>query len=107
MLYTKEQVMNGITSYIDSEVVSKLPTAGKWIVGTASALALKKAMNIDDQSLKMLGIVNADGLWDIDQLAAVLKENASRYGNIQISLPVVGLMTFTQADIDLVRSHII
>ena len=106
MLYTKEQVMHGIAAYIDNEVISKMPTAAKWIIGTGAALVVRNAENIDTSTMQMLGVVNNDGLWDVDMLAEVMKQNAERFGNIQLSIPIVGQMTFTSKDIDLLRRYI-
>lgn len=106
MLYTKEQVTNGLINYIDNEVVNQLPTAGKWIVGTAAALVMKNIDKINTETMEMLGIVSNDGMWDVDMLASSLKENARRYGNIQITYPIVGTMVFTPEDIDLARGYI-
>lgn len=107
MLYTKEQVLNGIASYLDDEVMSKLPTHGKWIMGTAIALSRDNISEIlNNPYIKMLGIVNADGLWDVDKLASALKATAERYGNIQLDLPIIGRLTFSAEDVDLMRRHI-
>lgn len=109
MMYTKEQVINGITGYVDGEVIPKLPTAGKWIMGTAVAMALKSGSDIINKNadtLRMIGAMNSDGMIDVDKVAPVLKEQAARYGVIQIDLPVIGAMTFSDHDIDLLRGYI-
>lgn len=40
MLATKEQFTNGLVKYIDNEVISRLDSSGKWVVGTISFLVI-------------------------------------------------------------------
>jgi len=42
-MINQEQLVNGIIRYMDAEVMSVLPISGKWIAGTAVALASTKA----------------------------------------------------------------
>ena len=111
MLYTKEQVIKGLTQYIDCEIIARLPTAGKWVAGTVLGLSLKNIQNLinyaqEDEAVKLLGIFNQDGLIDIDKIAGIAKKNASKYGNVVLSYPVLGQLTFTPDDIDLLKEYI-
>jgi len=54
----------------------------------------------------MMGIMNSDGMIDVDKVAPILKEQAAKYGVIQLNLPVIGAMTFNDHDIDLIRGYI-
>lgn len=45
-MYNADQVLNGLISYADSEIMGKLPTSGKWIMGTAIGLASNKAQTV-------------------------------------------------------------
>ena len=42
--YTK--VINGITRYIDEEVVNKLTGAPRWIIGTGAGIMMNKATDV-------------------------------------------------------------
>lgn len=108
MLYTKEQVVNGLNNWVDEEIIPRLPTSGKWIIGTAVGLAMSNADAVlSNGSLKVLGIVNADGLIDADKLCSELKHSADRYGKLTVSFPFIGTMAFGPEDIENARRHIV
>ncbi len=109
MLYTSEQVTKGLISYIDNEVIAKLPTTGKILAGTAVALAVRNNSALLNNAwgfFRNLGVLNSDGLMDVDQLATVLRENANRYGAIVLEYPLIGKLTFTAEDVDIARRYI-
>lgn len=110
MLYTKEQVMNGLMAYIDNEVINKLPTSGKIIVGASVALAIKNSQSELNNALgtygKQLGVVNGNEQIDIDKLADAVRDSMNRYGEFQIDLPFVGSLTFKGEDVDALRRYI-
>lgn len=100
-----EQVIQGIVNYADNEVMAKLPTSGKWVMGTAMYLASNKAHNVVDVLstnvvAKMLGIVDDEGMIDTDALISAMKEAASKYGNLSVDVPMIGRLTFSSSDID-------
>lgn len=111
MLYTKEQVMNGIISYIDNEIMPHMPTLNKIVIGTGMVLAIKNSETILNNAIntygKILGVVNGEGLIDVDTLADALRENAKKYGSVQINLPMASTITFKSDDIDILRRYII
>lgn len=108
MYVTREQIANGINAYVDAMVIPQLPTAGKWIVGTAVGLSMSNIDSyINSSAFSMLGIVNDQGLVDIDKLAEAVKQNAVKYGKLQLSFPYVGTMTFCSDDIDDLRRYIV
>lgn len=109
MLYTREQVTKGLISYIDNEVIAKLPTTGKILAGTAVALAVRNNSTLLNNAWefgKGLGVMNGDGLMDVDQFANVLRENANRYGAVVLEYPLIGKLTFTAEDVDIARRYI-
>ena len=107
MLYTKEQFINGMITYIDNEVIAKLPTSGKVLAGAAVTLAMKGPLLNNASSIgEKLGVVNGDGLIDADSLAECLRDSMQKYGVIQLNYPLIGQLTFTTEDIDLARRYI-
>ena len=112
MMYTIERVMQGITSYLDAEVMDKLPTSGKWVMGTVVGMASHKAHTVveslkENPVVSMLGIIDEDEHIDADALLDSLKTSAERYGNVTMEIPLVGRLTFTSTDIDHLRSYIV
>lgn len=111
-MVTKEQFMNGLLTYIDNEIIPKLSTAGKWGVGAFVVLASSNGINIINSMLqndvaKALCITNDDGFIDIDLLSKALTTSSKQYGNLQICIPVLGTMTFGEADIESAKRYII
>lgn len=107
-----EQVVNGIIKYADAEVINKLPTSGKWIVGTGIGLASNKVANVievlkENAVVRMLGIIDDSGCIDVDALTASMKASADKYGKLTVEVPLVGRMSFTASDIDTLRNHIL
>lgn len=111
MLYTKEQIVSGLQDYLENEVISQLPTAGKVVAGTCVALAVKDnesfINNLMNNYGKLLGIVNDDGLLDADSVLKALRSNINHYGCVTIDLPLgIGRLIFNEEDIDVLRRYI-
>lgn len=105
MKLNAEQVIQGVVNYADNEVMAKLPTSGKWVVGTAMYIASNKAHNVVDtlsnnMIVKMLGVVDDDGMIDTDMLITAMKTAADKYGNLSVDVPMIGRLTFSSSDID-------
>lgn len=112
MRYNAEQIMQGIMNYIDSEVIVKLPTAGKWVVGTAIGIATTKAVNIvesiqSNAVIKAMDVVDENGLIDVDTVISSLKTSADRYGKITVELPMIGKLAFSSSDVEVLRNYIV
>ena len=108
-MYTSEQVINGLVTYTDREVIPKLGTSGKWIVGTMVGMIGAKASATimkDSAIIKAVGAMDENGLYDVELIAEHLKKSAERYGNLQINVPMVGMMTFTTEDIERAKNYI-
>lgn len=110
-MVTKEQLMNGLLMYVDHEVIPRLTTAGKWGIGTAIILMSQQANQVIDtlasnEVIKMMNIVSDDGLIDEERLSNALRTSAERYGNLQVQIPVLGVLTFNTNDIDMIHMYI-
>lgn len=110
MKLNSEQVIQGLINYADNEVMNKLPTSGKWVMGTAIGLAANNATEVIDTLssnaiVKMLGIIDDNGMIDVDALIDAMRSSADRYGNLTVEVPIVGKLTFSSADVDSLRSY--
>lgn len=106
-----DQVLNGLLKYADHEVINKLNTGGKWIVGTMIAIANQNAAHFMHQLMSnplvnALGIMDEDGNCDVDMLADALTETAQKYGDLKVEFPMVGSMSFSANDVDLLKDYI-
>lgn len=110
-MYTSAQVLNGITNYAEKEIIAKLPTAGKWIIGAGIGMAMQNIQKIitdlgKNETVKMLGVVDENGNIDVDSVTQHLKESAKKYGKMRVQIPILGEMTFSDEDIEMVKKYI-
>lgn len=111
MKVSAEQIINGMTQYVDGEVIAKLPTMGKWVLGASIGVATHKINDIvhnlnDNTIVKMMGIVDDDGMYDLDIVADNLKHSAQKYGKMIIEVPLIGKLSFNDSDIDNLKMYI-
>lgn len=111
MSYSADQILNGLINYADHEVMDKLPTTGKWVMGTTIGLMTNKANTVIDNLrnnsiVKMLGIIDDDGNIDADALITALKSSADRYGKITVEVPLVGKLSFSSNDVESLRTYL-
>jgi hypothetical protein len=104
------QVVNGVTRYIDSEIVPKVNGFSKLAVAVVLAGAVKNAGNTVEQIktmpiIKMTGLIDEENMVDIETIYEELKKQVAREP-ISMVLPGVGKVTFNHDDIDKMYSHI-
>ena len=106
--YTR--VIQGIASYVDNELVSKLAGSWKaWLLGGMAGIAMSKAEQIfhsvkDNAFVTALGLVEGENI-DVDTLFAELRKQAQK-GTATATLPIIGPVTFGQTDIDALYRYI-
>lgn len=110
-MYTIEQIVCGLSKFVDNEILPKMDTKSKIIVGTVISIAFKKYKVIDqkikeNEMAKTIGVVDENGQYDVDTIADTLKENAEKFGKVQINIPVAGTMTFSADDIEKLKQYI-
>lgn len=111
MKYSTDQVINGLIAYADSEIMGKLPTTGQWVMGTALGLASNKVGSALDvlkgnTIVQMLGIIDEDGMVDVDALTDAMKKSADKYGKITVDIPLVGRLSFSSTDVENLKRYI-
>lgn len=109
MRATVDQFKNGIAKYIDNEITAKVNGFGKWLIPLAGASIINckvEPMIKDNHELLMhMGYMTEDGLIDIDKVYGDVKHIAREKGSIVQHLPLIGDVTFTEADIDMLRRY--
>lgn len=111
MSYSTDQVVRGIINYADNEVMVKLPTTAKWVMGTIIGIASTKSTQVIENLkhnpiVNALGVVDEAGNIDVDTIILSMKDAAEKYGNLTLDVAMLGKMTFSAADIDRLRSYI-
>lgn len=107
-----EKVIDGLNSYIAKEIYPNLNEiqefAARLVVGRInnSSEALK-AYITGNGFIKTLGLVDSEGMVEIDQLLHDVKREVERKGTIQIAVPLIGKLTFNPSDVDSIYDEIV
>ena len=107
--YTK--VINGITRYIDEEIINKLTGASKWVVGTSVGIIMTKAQNVyanlkNNALIKSMEIINDKDEIDIELIYKELKKQAEKTP-MNLNIPMVGVFTLNSQDVDKMYNFIV
>lgn len=110
-MVSKEKFIDGIIEYVDKEVLPPLPTAAQWGIGAIVVIAKGKTEDIISAiqtipAMRALEIVDEEGRIDEHLLCSALSESARRYGNIKVSYPIVGTLSFSERDIERLEHYI-
>ena len=104
------QVVNGVTRYIDDEIIPKLEGWSKLGMAIVLSGAVKRGDTLVEQIkaipvVKMIGIVDDENRVDIETIYKELKKQLEKEP-ISMVLPGVGKVTFTHQDADKLYTHI-
>ncbi len=106
-MITIQQVEQGITRFIDGEIMPKLTGWRKVGMGVYIALITRNCSNListykDHPAIVVLNIIEGDYI-DIDAVYnALLRQMAEP---INIEIPVIGALTLDRADLDKLYSY--
>ena len=103
-MVAKEQILNGLITYLDTYVMPELPTSGKWALGAGVVILSGNYKTVfknisSEPMIKALNVIDSKDNVDIDTLASALKQSAEKYGKMSVSIPIVGILTFSSDDI--------
>lgn len=104
------RVIQGITNYVDNELVGKLNGSWKaWLLGSVAGLAASRAnalfMQYKDNPVAVaLGLVEGENV-NVDAVFAELKKQAHK-GTATVTMPIIGPVTFGPADVDALYRYI-
>ena len=104
------RVIQGISNYIDTELVGKLAGSWKaWALGGMAGIALSRGEHLfqaikSNPVMAALGLVEGENV-NVDLLYSELKKQAQK-GTATVTLPVIGLVTFGPSDVDVLFRYI-
>lgn len=105
------RVIDGISRYLDAEVFAGM---NQWqdflarvvvgrIIGNEDALREKIVGN---GFLRTFGVIDSEGMVDVKSLVCDVKRELARRGQVSFDVPLVGKLTFTPSDADVLYRHI-
>lgn len=111
-MISKDQLERGIASYLDNELMPRvqLEPWKQWAFGTLVSITIKRMDNAlqalkANEMVNMLGVIDSAGNIDIDILLEEARRNVPPDG-LTVPLPMVGSIKLYQADVDVLRRHI-
>ncbi len=107
-----EKVISGLSRYINNnnlyenmndwqELIARM-AVGRIMTNEEN---IKKSL-VDNPFIRTFDIMDASGMVDVDSLASDLKREISRKEKLTLSVPIIGKLTFTPADVDCLRQCI-
>lgn len=109
-MVTYVQLINGLSRYIDNEIINKLTGNSKILLGIGSGIILKKGENIykslrENSVVKMLELIDKDGNIDIETIFEELRKQA-RKQSIEIDIPIIGILKLNEEDITKLQTFV-
>ena len=103
-MVTYNQVVNGMTKYIDQEIINKIQGWQRWALGAGAGIMMNKGTNIFNAFkahpvVKMLEVIDDNDMIDIDTIYAELRKQAEK-GSATFDAPMIGTITLTKDDVD-------
>jgi hypothetical protein len=103
-MVTYNQLANGITKYIDQEIINKIQGWQRWALGAGAGIMMNKGTNMFNAFkahpvVKMLEVIDDNGMIDIDTIYTELRKQAEK-GSATFDAPMIGTITLTKDDVD-------
>lgn len=104
-MVTIEQIKNGLTRYIDSEILPNLTGGKRFAMGVCAALMVQNLETTvlqyrENPAVAALGILDDGNNVDIDKLYAAATDTLRRMEKLSVDVPMMGVLTFRQNDLD-------
>lgn len=106
-----ETVVDGINRYIDKEIYINLNDVQEFVARVVVGRMNSNSEHIKNSLMsngfaKTLGIVDSDGMVDVDMILEDIRREIDRQGSLQVNIPMIGKLTFHPDDVDVLRSEI-
>ena len=102
-MYEYNEVINGIATFVDEEIINNINGWQKWILGSGIGIALSDSENLfnqikDNEIIKTLKIVDGNKI-NVDKIYKELKKQAKK-SSITINIPMIGNLTLKEQDVE-------
>ena len=111
MKYEFEKVLDGLSIYIDKEIYPGMNDLQEF----AARIMLGRLINnresvkdtlINNGFVRTFGVIDNEGMVDVDSLANDIKREIVRKEKITLNIPMFGKMTFKPSDVDILYQNI-
>ena len=111
MQYQFSTVIEGISKYINNEIISGMNDLQEIMARIAIGRVLENHDKIKNTLasngiIRTMGIIDSDGYIDVDYLFNEIKKEIERKGKLTISIPLFGKLTFSPTDVDTIKSYV-
>lgn len=111
MRVTKEQIVNGIASYVETEVVPQVGEKSMQIIAAAAVKMVKANTKLIDsffenKTIQTILGKSDDGTYEIEAVFQSLAESVRQYGPFPIEIPPIPFFSPTEKTLSLNDSDI-
>lgn len=111
MKYEFEKVIDGLSKYINDEIYAGMNDLQEFAARVMVGRIINnqenvKEMLINNGFIRTFGIVDAEGMVDVESLANDIKREIARKEKITFNVPMFGRMTFKPSDVDMLYQNI-
>ena len=112
MKYTFEKVVDGLSRYIDAELYPHMNDLQEFMARVLVGRFLSNESGIKESLvangfLRTFGVLDGDGMVDVDALIRDIKRELIRKKQVSFSIPMFGRMTFSPEDADKIHKLIV
>jgi hypothetical protein len=112
MKVTFEDVIDGVNRYINKEIYKGLNGVQEFVarivIGRVNQNSdLIKNSMMTNGFIKTLGVIDSNGMVEIDQILHDVKKEIERNGVLEFEVPMIGKMRFTPEDVDVLKNEIL
>jgi hypothetical protein len=112
MRYSFEKVIDGLSKYINNNnLYSNMNDWQEMIARLAVGRVITNQSKIKDTLvnnafIRSFDIMDEFGMVDVDSLSEELKREIARKEKFTVTIPIIGKLTFTPSDVDVLRNTI-
>lgn len=104
-MVTIEQVKNGLTNYIDKEILPGMPGGKRFAMGVGAALVVQNLEGTllkyrENPLLAAMNVMDEGNNVDIDRIYVAATDTLKGMEKLSIDVPFLGVLTFRQGDLD-------
>ena len=98
-MITQDQVIDGIVTFLEKEIIPKIVDYPKWLLGGFPKRIIEYQKKKGLLVLDMTGCLTETGMVDAEGFTDGILEAARKYGSVTHKFPFIGDVTLTEADI--------